>query len=231
VHVIRIAAAGLIGLACALVGAQAPARAAGASLAVNPGHGGKLAAFTVVYQYPTFGAGGCSARIGVLVTFTWDGSLLGEALLNRDTCRARLQASPPPFDRAPGQHRISAVVASDARARASTIYIVDAVTPSASTTQWPRGTPSPSPAASSQAARPASPHTIAPVQGDGAQSPVEATGVPAALGSAADSPVPGSDEQAAWVGWALAFGALLVLAGAGTLALAIVRSRRERVDY
>ena len=60
--VVRITVAGLIGLACALAGAQAPAHAAGARLVVNPGRGNGLTAFTAVYHYSAAGAGGCAAR-------------------------------------------------------------------------------------------------------------------------------------------------------------------------
>jgi hypothetical protein len=211
---VRIALAGLVGLAGALIGAPA-AFAAGASLTLSPAHGAARSTFTVTYHYSGFANGFCPLGRFAGVVFAWDGNRVGQSQLNRQTCSVQVRMRPPRNDRGGGLHTVTAAIPAVAGSRADSTYTID--------------TAAPSPTAAPAGQQTQDPASTGPTAGD------PATGGPAALppasvaGSAATQAA--ANVQPSWLGWALVFGAALVLAGAGTFGFVIVRSRRERMEY
>jgi hypothetical protein len=210
VRAVRLALAGLLGLASAVIGAPA-AFAAGASLTLDPTHGGTRTTITITYRHAT-GANGLCPVARSRVVFGWDGNAVTQTQLNRDTCSVRVRLRPPRARNDPGPHRVTAVIPAVLGSQASAVYTIDG------------GTPSPT---ARQTTAPANPATALPVD----TSPVVDSPVPdpAVAGTAATAAA--ADPQPAWVTWALVFGGLLVVGGAGTLGMVIVRSRRERSPY
>lgn len=225
---VRIALAALIGVAGSLIGA--PAFAAGANLNLDPTHGGARSTITVSYQYTGFGGGFCPVN-GARVVFAWDGAQVGQTQLDPQVCGAQVHMRPPKGHRGAGQHQVSAAIAGFPGSQADSVYTVDGG----------NATQSPTPAMQAnqnQAPTPTDTATTDPMMGGDSMSPAPTAtdstpmAAPAAAGStgtAATTTV--ANVQPAWVTWALIAGALLVLAGAGTLGTVIVRSRREKVQY
>jgi hypothetical protein len=106
--------AGLLGFTVATVatfaGASGASAASAPTLTVTPGHGPSTAPFTIAYQEPVrLLVGPCPSS----VTFTFDGTVLGDAPLTRkgSSCVAGLRASPTPGS-GPGPHTVRAPDAS-----------------------------------------------------------------------------------------------------------------------
>ncbi|MEN3307239.1 MAG: hypothetical protein V7603_3441 [Micromonosporaceae bacterium] len=217
VRAVRIALAGLLGLVGALIGAPA-AFAAGANITLDPAHGAARTTMTVTYRYSIAGAGFCPVG-RTRVVFAWDGNAVDQSQLNRQTCSARVRLRPPRADNDPGQHRVTAVIPAIFGSQADSVYTIDG------------GAPSPTTVRGDQTGGPTGAATTAPPATD--TSPAVDSPAPAAGGTVAGSATTATaaNVQPAWMGWALVFGALLVLAGAGTLGMVIVRSRRERAEY
>jgi hypothetical protein len=209
VRVVRIAFASFLGLAGALIGAPA-AVAAGATIRLDPAHGTARASFSVVYRYVSAGARFCPVE-RTRVVIAWDGNAVGQTQLNRETCSVEMRLRPPRNDRAAGQHRVTARMPFVLGSRAETVYTIDDGTAPSPTAMPPdTGEPTSTPAMTDSA-----------LAGDSAA----AGDGTAVTGTAA------ADTRPAWVGWALVYGAALVLAGAGTLGMVIVRARRERDGF
>jgi hypothetical protein len=217
VRAVRIALAGLLGLVGALIGAPA-AGAAGANITLDPVHGGARTTITVTYRYSVAGAGFCPVG-RTRVVFAWDGNAVNQSQLNRQTCGARVRLRPPRADNDPGQHRVTAVIPAVFGSQADSVYTIDGAAPS------------PTAVRGDQTGGPTSAATTSPPVAD--TSPAVDSPAPAAGGTVAGSATTATAANVApaWMGWALVFGALLVLAGAGTLGMVIVRSRRERAEY
>jgi hypothetical protein len=212
VRAVRIALAGLLGLAGALIGAPA-AFAANANISLDPAHGGARATITVTYQFTAFVGNQCPLP-RARVVFGWDGNAVGQSRLNRDTCSVRVRLQPPRARNDPGQHRVTALIPTVAGSQANTVFTIDGTAPS------------PTRAQQLPTAAPADQTTTLPVD----PSAVVDSALPAPGGSVAATAA-AANVQAPWVSWALVFGGVLVLAGAGTLGMVIVRSRRERSEY
>jgi hypothetical protein len=217
VRAVRIALAGLLGSACALIGAPA-AFAAGGTITLDPAHGAARTTITITYQFAV-GNGFCPVNNRTRVVFAWDGNAVGQSQLDRQTCSVRVRLRPPRADNDPGQHRVSAVIPTVLGSQATRAYTIDGGT-----------APSPTVAQGDQTLPPADPAST-PAVAD--QSPVVDSAAPAPGGSVAGTAATATaaNVQPAWVGWALVFGAVLVLAGGGTLGMVIVRSRRERARF
>jgi hypothetical protein len=210
VRAVRIALAGFLGVAGALIGAPA-AFAASGNITLDPAHGGARSTITVTYRYATFGNGVCPLP-RVRVVFGWDGNAVGQSQLNRDNCSVRVRLRPPRSANGPGQHRVTAVIPTVSGSQANSTFTIDGAAPS--------------PTQNRQSA-PANPATALPVD----SSPVVDSPAPAGTVAGTAATAAAADAQPPWVTWALVFGGVLVLAGAGTLGMVIVRSRRERVEY
>jgi hypothetical protein len=217
-RVLRIALAGLIGLAAVLIGAPA-AFAAGAQIGTNPTHGTANAQFTIGYQAPTNGNGGCQGnQRRVLVS--WDGIPVGQIGLDRRTCTAQGRMRPPNQDRGVGRHTISAVVLGRDGSQASATYTIDG----ANTAKTTAPTTSPTAAKKSPTAAP----TIDTPAISDDDTPSSA---PLVVEPPAKTPaVAASVAEPAIVSWALVIGSILVLGGAGIFGTMLVRSRRGRGD-
>jgi hypothetical protein len=213
VRAVRIALAGLLGLAGAVIGAPAligapAALAAGATIGLNPTHGTPGEAITITYRYVT--AGGACRVVRTRVVLAWDGKGVAQTQLNR-RCAVTARLRPPANDRAPGPHQVTALMPTVFGSRADAVYTID------------RAMPTPT-------SMSADPQTTA-VAGPTATAPATTDTTPALPAPAGTVGAAVADVRLAWVGWALIFGAALVLVGAGTLGLVIVRSRRERDPY
>src|SRR6266542_1210079 len=177
------------------------------SLTVSPSHGRPTAPLAATFRIAN------AVRCPSTATFYWDGQQIRETGF-RDRCVATAAFTPPPGDRAPGPHTVTAVAGhfSD-----STTYVVD---PVPSPTFSPKPTPSPTTVA---------PTTAAPTPvPDG---PDESSPAAAAAGPAKEPPVVRSSSAQGLVsGGALLAGAVLVLLGAAAMVLLFLRSRQEAAD-
>src|SRR3954464_8155147 len=75
------------------------------SLAVSPGHGRPTAPVTAVFRVVP-----APPRCPLQARFQWDGQLGGSAPLG-PACAASLTFAPPPVDRTPGPHTVTAAAA------------------------------------------------------------------------------------------------------------------------
>lgn len=209
--------AGLLGLAVATVatvamwvGAPAASAVSTQTLSVTPGHGPSAASFTIAFQEPIrLLPGPCPDS----VTFTFDGTVLGDAPLARkgSSCVASLRTTPVAGG-GPGPHTVRAAGTS-----ASATYTVDPA-PSAAPPGPVRASPTPSGAAPSAGpsdapgAQPAGPSAT----GAGTPSIEVPAGMEGRSGSAGTSATT----------WVLGGGALLIIADIAILALLSLRGRR-----
>jgi hypothetical protein len=216
VRAVRIALAALAGLAGALIGAPA-AFAADPTLTVNPNHGTAAATIQATYRYPSPGAGICPVG-HARVVFAWDGNAIDQTRLDRRNCTVRVRLHPPRGHRDAGRHQVSAFLPGIPGSVASTGFTIDGAAPASQ--------PAAPPATTAPAADPA----VAPAVTDtgAAVDPAAPAGGKVA-GTAATANA--ANVTPAWVSWALVLGALLVLGGAATFGMVIVRSRRERAEY
>ncbi len=195
------------------------------SLTVSPSHGRPTAPLAATFRIAN------AVRCPSTATFYWDGQQIRETGF-RDRCVATAAFTPPPGDRAPGPHTVTAVAGhfSD-----STTYVVD---PVPSPTFSPKPTPSPTTVA---------PTTAAPTPGRTRSTPTpeasvaaplpvpdgpdESSPAAAAAGPAKEPPVVRSSSAQGLVsGGALLAGAVLVLLGAAAMVLLFLRSRQEAAD-
>ena len=208
--------AGLLGLAVAtvatvatLAGASTAAAASAPTLTVTPGHGPSTAPFTIAYQEPVrLLVGPCPNS----VTFTFDGTVLGDAPLTRkgSSCVASLQAGPIPGS-GPGPHTVRAP-------DASVTYTVDPA----------QGAAPPSPVRASPTSGPSAPSAgpsdvagaqpTVPSASDTGQDPPSAD-IPAGLAGTDGS---GGTSATTWV----LGGAALLIVVVTILALLSLRGRR-----
>ncbi|HKS98072.1 MAG TPA: hypothetical protein VJT31_00955 [Rugosimonospora sp.] len=232
---LRIALAGMIGLAGALIGAPPAAFAAGANLTLDPVRGGAGFQITATYQYQAFGNNNFCPFGRAAVVFAWDGNTLGQTQLNQQNCGARVRFRPPRGLRAPGQHTVSVAIDGVPGSQADAVYTIGATMPSPTPNQNDQNNQQQN---QDQTQGPADQQTTDPQAGDGqTAAPImgdTSPGMDSAAPAVAGGPgtqgatTAAANVQPAWVGWAMVFGALLVLAGAGTFGMLIVRNRRER---
>jgi hypothetical protein len=219
-RVLRIALAGLIGLAAVLIGAPA-AFAAGPVLQTNPSHGAADATITIGYRAPTLGNGDCQVnQRRVLVS--WDGNPVGQIGLDRRTCTAQGRMRPPRQDRGTGRHTVSAVVVGQDGSQASAVYTIDGANTARTT----------APTSGSSPTRKAPP-TVPPTTGTApAIADDEVSSPPPAVEPPATTPaVAAASSEPPIVGWALLVGSVLVLGGAAIFGTMLVRSRRDRHQF
>jgi len=212
--------AGLLGLAVAtvatLAGASAASAASTETLSVTPSHGPSTAPITIAYQEPVrLLPGNCPGS----VTFTFDGTVLGDATIARkgSSCVASLQTKPVPGS-APGAHTVRAAGTS-----VSATYTVDPA-PSTAAPSPVRASPTPSRTAPSASpsdmagAQPAAPSATDTAQG------LPSTEVPVRMVGPSGSEGTGISATT----WVLGGGALLILADVAILALLSRRGRHGR---
>jgi hypothetical protein len=173
-------------------------------LDVTPKSGAPDAHVTLTYRWPATRHGkhfvACTPSE---VTFQWDGSVLGRAPATPagDTCVAILDAVPPAAARAAGTHAIG--VTNDASARAR--YVLTDDTPSAGPSDGTAGSV-PDPGASDPGVVP----------------------VPDSAGPTAVTEGQGTGMGIS--GWLIAFGLVLVAAGAATFAFIVRQIRHPKSD-
>jgi hypothetical protein len=173
-------------------------------LDVTPGSGAPDAHVTVTYRWPATRHGKhFAACTPSEVTFQWDGSVLGRAPATpaADACVATLHAVPPTAARTAGPHAIG--VTKDASARA--VYVVTADTPSADPSDGAAGSV-PDPAATDPG--------VVPVP-DMASPTAASEGRGTGMGIS---------------GWLIAFGLVLVAAGAVAFAFIVRQIRHPKPD-
>src|SRR6266511_4017358 len=175
------------------------------SLTVSPSHGRPTAPLAATFRIAN------AVRCPSTATFYWDGQQIRETGF-RDRCVATAAFTPPPGDRAPGPHTVTAVAG----------HFSDSTTSVAPTTAAPtpgRTRSTPTPEASVAAPLPVP---------DG---PDESSPAAAAAGPAKEPPVVRSSSAQGLVsGGALLAGAVLVLLGAAAMVLLFLRSRQEAAD-
>jgi hypothetical protein len=217
----RVGAAGLLAaLGALLLGSPAAADpAALGTVIVDPAHGPATAAVNASYRAPSF-QGRC-----LRATFAWDGRFVGSAegsIATDKACRYALSFLPPPLDRAPGTHTVSATTGTVGSAGA-TSYRIDLA---ASRSPDPSPSAKSSPTASPKPSRTRTTPTVAASTDYALPAPAttDQSGAvgPAAPNSATHVAAPASS----WTAWAMVGGGALVLGGVLVIGWLLIQNRR-----
>jgi hypothetical protein len=213
----RVGAAAILAAAGALL-LGAPALADPPPLgtvAVNPNHGPPTATVHATYSLPGF-----QQHCPAAATFAWDNLRVGAAkfVATPRACVAAFSFPPPPIDRAPGGHQVSAK-AGDTGFAGAALYVIDlGASPSAS--RSPSARPTPTPTRTRAAPTPTQSTEDAPAAPAPSESVAAAGSPEAAISNTA------ATARTPWVPWVMVGGGALVLGGVAVIGVMLYQGRR-----